>query len=175
VTVTFEQKTHKPKSSSAFLTSSTPSYADLWFRVWKLINYLNILTTGISMWCLWFLWFSESRKGNTDRRSMEQLYRAFKYLYFRKGCVFPYSKLSVARTSVNIFRGFIPQVLRSNIAYFYVPNNGTIYVFKRREQSPWEVNLLVTQLVKKFPAVYGTRRFITVFTRARHFTLSWAS
>jgi hypothetical protein len=30
------------------------------------------------------------------------------------------------------------------------------------------------QLVKKFPAFYRTRRFITAFTRARHLPLSWA-
>jgi hypothetical protein len=28
--------------------------------------------------------------------------------------------------------------------------------------------LIVAQLAKKFPAVYRTRRFITVFTTARH-------
>jgi hypothetical protein len=27
------------------------------------------------------------------------------------------------------------------------------------------------QLVKKFPIFYGTRKFITVFTRARHLSL----
>ena len=31
------------------------------------------------------------------------------------------------------------------------------------------------QLVKKFPAFYGTRRFITTFTSARHLSLSWTS
>ena len=31
------------------------------------------------------------------------------------------------------------------------------------------------QLLKKFPAFYGTRRFITAFTTARHLSLSWAS
>ena len=31
------------------------------------------------------------------------------------------------------------------------------------------------QLVKKFPAFYGTRRFITSFTSARHQSLSWAN
>jgi len=31
------------------------------------------------------------------------------------------------------------------------------------------------QLVKKFPAFYGTRRFITAFTSARQLFLSWAS
>jgi len=30
------------------------------------------------------------------------------------------------------------------------------------------------RLVKKFPAFYGTRRFITAFTSARHLSLSWA-
>jgi hypothetical protein len=35
--------------------------------------------------------------------------------------------------------------------------------------------LTVTQLVKKFPAFYGTRRFITMFTTARHWSLSWAT
>jgi hypothetical protein len=31
------------------------------------------------------------------------------------------------------------------------------------------------QLVKKFPLYYGTRMFITAFTRACHLSLSWAS
>ena len=35
--------------------------------------------------------------------------------------------------------------------------------------------LTCSQLVKKFPAVYGTRGFITAFTSARHLSLSWAS
>jgi hypothetical protein len=30
------------------------------------------------------------------------------------------------------------------------------------------------QLVKKFPVFYGTRRFITALTRARHLSLSLA-
>ena len=30
------------------------------------------------------------------------------------------------------------------------------------------------QIVNKFPAYYGTRRFITAFTTARHLPLSWA-
>jgi hypothetical protein len=32
-----------------------------------------------------------------------------------------------------------------------------------------------SQLVKKFPAFYGTRKFITAFTSARQLSLSWAS
>ena len=42
--------------------------------------------------------------------------------------------------------------------------------------TPWSRVLLEKltglQLVKKFPAFYGTRRFITVFTSARHLSLS---
>ena len=41
--------------------------------------------------------------------------------------------------------------------------------------TPWSTVLLdtlpVAQLVKKFPAFYGTRRFITAFTSARHLSL----
>ena len=33
-------------------------------------------------------------------------------------------------------------------------------------------NLLVLQLVKKFPAFYRTRKYITIFTSARHLSLS---
>ena len=42
--------------------------------------------------------------------------------------------------------------------------------------TPWSRVLLEKltglQLVKKFPAFYGTRKFITVFTSARHLSLS---
>jgi hypothetical protein len=44
--------------------------------------------------------------------------------------------------------------------------------------TPWSRVLLEKltnlQLAKKFPTFYGTQRFITVFTRARHLSLSWA-
>jgi len=34
--------------------------------------------------------------------------------------------------------------------------------------------LIVTQLLKKLPTFFGTRRFITVFTKTNHLSLSWA-
>ena len=44
--------------------------------------------------------------------------------------------------------------------------------------TPWSTVLLEkptdSQLVKKFPAFYGTRKFIVAFTTARHLSLSWA-
>jgi hypothetical protein len=42
---------------------------------------------------------------------------------------------------------------------------------------PWSWVLqkpTVAQPLRKFPAFHGTRRFIAVFTRARHWSLSWA-
>ena len=45
--------------------------------------------------------------------------------------------------------------------------------------TPWSRVLLEKltgfQLVKKFPTFYGTRKFITAFTSARHLSLTWAS
>ena len=45
--------------------------------------------------------------------------------------------------------------------------------------TPWSAvlpeKLTVCQPVKKFPAFYGTRRFITTSKSARHLSLSWAS
>jgi len=41
--------------------------------------------------------------------------------------------------------------------------------------TPWSrvlQKLVVTQLVKKFPTFYGTWRFIIVFTRFHHWSLS---
>jgi hypothetical protein len=39
--------------------------------------------------------------------------------------------------------------------------------------SPWK-KPRVAQILKKFPTIYGTRCFITVFTTAHHSPLSWA-
>ena len=43
---------------------------------------------------------------------------------------------------------------------------------------PWSKvlpqKLTISQIVKKLPAFYGTRRFITAVTSARHLSLSWA-
>jgi len=45
--------------------------------------------------------------------------------------------------------------------------------------TPWSRVLLEKltglHLVQKLPAFYGTRRFMTAFTSARHLYLSWAS
>ena len=52
-------------------------------------------------------------------------------------------------------------------------------LFKLFLLTPWRRVLLEKrtglQLVKKFPAFHGTRRFITALTSVRHLSLSWAS
>jgi len=35
--------------------------------------------------------------------------------------------------------------------------------------------LIIIQLIKKFGAVYGTRRFFVLLTRTWHWNLSWAT
>ena len=48
-----------------------------------------------------------------------------------------------------------------------------------QQPTPWSrglpEKLTGPQLLKSFPAFYGTRRVITAFTRARHLTLSLAT
>jgi hypothetical protein len=52
----------------------------------------------------------------------------------------------------------------------------TFIIYGRNQPTPWSRGLLekirVSQLVKKFPAFYGTRRFITAFKRASDLSLS---
>jgi len=54
-----------------------------------------------------------------------------------------------------------------------------IYFITKYLLTPWCRVLLVQltglQLVKKFPAFHGTRRFITALTNVRHLSLSWVS
>ena len=58
------------------------------------------------------------------------------------------------------------------------PYNCNIYLLTYL-LNPWFRVLLEKltglQLVKKFPAFYGARRFITALTSVRHLSLSWAS
>jgi hypothetical protein len=66
-----------------------------------------------------------------------------------------------------------PTTLLSNFLHCFY--SGSIYLPKK---TPWSrvlrENLTRPKLLKKFHAFYGTRRFITVYTRARRLSLSWA-
>jgi len=57
--------------------------------------------------------------------------------------------------------------------YLVIQVNNNWFMINSMEQSPfWDAT--VTQLVKNFPVFYRTRRFITLFTTARHWSLSWS-
>ena len=62
---------------------------------------------------------------------------------------------------------------------FYSKNNFVKLVHLTYLLPPWCRVLLEKlaglQLVKKFPAFHGTRRFITALTSVRHLSISWAS
>ena len=72
---------------------------------------------------------------------------------------------------------YVQTVLTFRITYVIITcinSNAVSYLL-----SPWCRVLLEKltglQLVKKFPAFHGTRRFITALTSVRHLYLSWAS
>jgi hypothetical protein len=71
-----------------------------------------------------------------------------------------YKQLSVLYLTVG-YNGSLPNMFRFFIHYSYKVTNR----FHLE-------NLTGLQLVKKFPAFYGTRRFITVFTSARNLSLT---
>jgi hypothetical protein len=54
---------------------------------------------------------------------------------------------------------------------FMLQNCSTCLIIIARSRVLFE-ELTVTQIIKKLPAIYGTRRFITVYTTARHWSLS---
>ena len=57
---------------------------------------------------------------------------------------------------------FKTHALRMILTYLLTPHSSSL------------LKLIGFQPVKKFPAFYGTRRFITAITSARHLSLSWA-
>ena len=79
--------------------------------------------------------------------------------------------------------GFDPrafQPITSRYTYYAVPDCETlVYYLLTYLLTSWcrviLEKLTGLQLVKKFPAFYGIRRFITALTSVRHLSLSWAS
>ena len=79
-------------------------------------------------------------------------------------------------------RLFINRTMQEDRTFFFLaylinaPTNAHIFIYlltPRCRVLPEQLTGL--QLVKKFPAFYGTRRFITALTSVRHLSLSWAS
>ena len=82
--------------------------------------------------------------------------------------------LHVSRISFNTYCFLRQQWLRDWTSLLYQVTYLLIYLL-----TPWcrvlPEQLPSLQLVKKFPAFHGTRRFITALTRVRQLSLSWAS
>jgi hypothetical protein len=55
------------------------------------------------------------------------------------------------------------------------PSGKILYAYLLTPSKRVLLEKLVLQLIKKFPAFYGTPKFITVLTSARHLSLSWAN
>jgi len=67
-------------------------------------------------------------------------------------------------------RSGFPVAITTFLAYeLLFPN---IFTYSKDQSPSWETNRFS---VKKFPSFYGTRRFITAFTSARHLSLSLAT
>jgi hypothetical protein len=67
-------------------------------------------------------------------------------------------------------------VCQALTSFFNIISNGTIS--KEKFLTSWNETLLEkltgSQLVKKFPAFFGTQKFIAAITRARHLSLTRA-
>ena len=101
------------------------------------------------------------RKPGTTRINVRTVYRALRYVRTSRAYVRTY----VRSTEEVISMG--------SVAVLYECVKGTSLL------TPWCRVLLEKlnglQLVKKFAAFHGTRRFITALTSVRHLSLSWAS
>jgi len=82
------------------------------------------------------------------------------------------------RKFITAFTSALHQSLLSWAIYISPPYDYITYLFTYL-LTPWSRDLLEKltglQPVKKLPTFYGTRRFITSFTSARHMSLTWAS
>jgi len=95
---------------------------------------------------------------------------------------FMYCQSLVSDSSSSLLVKLIKFSHHMKIRLYHLTNTTGIQILlllKTYLLTPWSRVLLEKltglQLVKKFPAFYGTWRFITALTSARHLSLSWAS
>jgi hypothetical protein len=84
-----------------------------------------------------------------------------------------YYKISVRNYLFICYQNVTPQSKPSLPWNSNLKHDRYLLTYSIQHSPSWEANRL--QLVKKFPAFYGTRRFITTFTSAHHLSLSQAS
>ena len=121
---------------------------------------------------------------NWEKKSTTKNWRSrlqsFRSLYLKNGCSCgEFWGGKAVPPSMRRWRGHVVVMLRGGKTLG--PRITTIRTghLKTYLLSPWCRVLLEKltglQLVKKFPAFHGTRRFITALTSVRHLSLSWAS
>ena len=110
---------------------------------------------------------TEHREARANRRTL------FTFLYRSKSlskctCIFTgnhkIKRSSIIETTVKRQLGHTNKLLTDWLTYLLTPWSRVLLE-----------NLACFQLVKNFPAFYGTRSFINAFTSARHLSLFWAS
>jgi hypothetical protein len=76
------------------------------------------------------------------------------------------------------FKTFVPKsasLCRLRMNNMSLNSHTYLLTYLLRRAESFLRSYLVLQLVKKFPTFYGTRKFITVLTSARHLSISWAN
>jgi hypothetical protein len=65
-------------------------------------------------------------------------------------------------------------MFRASLAHLQEALHRCLLTYSMEHSASWEADQS-SELTKKFPAVYGTQKFFTVLTSARHPSLSWAN
>jgi hypothetical protein len=109
-----------------------------------------------------------ANRSTTNEHTERQIYGPDSFNKFQLGVL----RLNVATFTCMTFSTHLttlPPLYVNNIIYYNIT-----YLL-----NPWSrvllEKLIGLQLVKKFPAFYGTRRIIAEVTSARHLSLTWAS
>ena len=145
----------------------------LWILYSCMDNTTPHLTEGIMVGLWRDIWIRETGTGQQvaqlhERYMMMMMIRKSAYLKEKEKSTYSYDKESFS--SVTFWITFTGRLLIRAC----VPDSNTyIYLL-----TPWSRFLLQkltgSQIVKKFPSVYGIRRYIFAFTSACHLSLSWA-
>jgi hypothetical protein len=118
-------------------------------------------------WVYWFLHIPPTFRLSISNTA--QILVAFRQMLLREICVYyisvNFSTIGILCSSIN--HGMINKDTKVKFIFQLLKLTHSV-TWALLEKPP------IVQLLKNFPAFYGTRRFITVFTRALHWSLFWA-
>jgi hypothetical protein len=139
-----------PRSTIAWNCTSTPQYA---FMPWCSVKNSTGTSLPLSYLYLWSF-ISGNIEGLRLCNSVWVQIRPARYV--------------VCHTFLN--------AVKPGVVQEYLTETHNLHYLLTYLLTPWYrilfEKMIVTQLIKKISLFYGTRRFITVFTKARHCTLS---